>query len=112
MKLRKRKAISKSYTKHTKNKSISRRHKQGFLTTKQINKLTRSQQRKEVIEVHGKDVRRLEFTLDAQPAAPLATKALKATIKSLCFPKASSDLFAYFFKVGYPTFVAGRLVMN
>eukprot|EP00026_Physarum_polycephalum_P003853 Phypoly_transcript_03869.p1 GENE.Phypoly_transcript_03869~~Phypoly_transcript_03869.p1 ORF type:complete len:754 (+),score=92.90 Phypoly_transcript_03869:56-2317(+) len=69
-----------------------------------ISKITRAQQRPpqlETMEVHCKDFRKIEFQLDASPSTSFpspSTQILKRTIKSLCFPRATTDLFAFFFK--------------
>lgn len=66
-----------------------------------IQKITRAQNRAEVLEIHCKDVRRIDFLLDMSPNTSFpqpATKSLKRSIKTICFPKAPTELFAFFFK--------------
>jgi myotubularin-related protein 1/2 len=69
-----------------------------------IQKITRSQQKEPLglIEIHCKDFRKVEFQIDANPGpsplSPINTKSLKRTIKSLCFPRSATELFAYYFK--------------
>lgn len=58
----------------------------------------------EVLEIHCKDIRRIEFQLESPNSTPLsvplpATKALKRAIKAIAFPRSITDTFAFYFKV-------------